>query len=175
MPKEHHMRNFTKPQTTLANLPYAAMLLLGAATVACAFEDPVRGLAIGAAYVAYGIAGAVWIMVFVCPYCAYYDTRACPCGYGLLAAKLARKGSRECFAEKFRRHIPVIVPLWLIPVICGGIALWRGFSWPMVLLMSAFVADSYVILPLLSKRHGCKECPQRDDCPWMARRARPAG
>ena len=162
------MREYTKWQTTAANLPYAAMLLLGAAMLACAAKSPFWGWSGAVGYAAYGIIGAVWIMVLVCPYCAYYDTRACPCGYGWLAAKLARKGSHECFAEKFRRHIPVIVPLWLIPVVCGGVALWRGFSLAMVLLMTAFVVNSYVILPLVSKRHGCKECPQKEGCPWMA-------
>ena len=163
------MREFTKWQTTIANLPYAAMLVLGAATLACAAGNSGWGWIGAVGYAAYGIAGAVWIMVFVCPFCAYYNTRACPCGYGWFAAKLAWKGSHECFAEKFRRHIPVIVPLWLIPIMCGGIALWRGFSWPVVLLMSAFIANSYVILPLVSRRHGCRECPQREGCPWMAR------
>jgi hypothetical protein len=168
---EELLREYTKSQTLAANLPYAAMLLLGAATIACAFGRSGGSWAGGLTYVAYGIAGALWIMVFVCPYCTYFDTRSCPCGYGLLAARLARKGSHECFAEKFRRHIPVIVPLWLIPVVCGGVALGRGFSWPMLLLVSAFAVNSYVILPLVSKRHGCKECPQKEGCPWMAQGA----
>jgi len=163
------MREYTTRQTIIANLPYAVMLLLGSVTIASAFGRSTWAWTGAVAYVAYGIAGAVWIMVFVCPYCGYYDTRSCPCGYGLLAVRLARKGSHECFAEKFRRHIPVIVPLWLIPVVCGSIALWRAFSWPMVLLLSAFVVNSYVILPLVSRRHGCKECPQKEGCPWMAR------
>jgi hypothetical protein len=163
------MREYTKWQTTVANLPYAAMLLLGGATIASAFQGPALVWGAGAAYVAYGLAGAVWIMVFVCPYCAYYNTRTCPCGYGVMAARLVGKGARECFAEKFRRHIPVIVPLWLIPVVCGGIALWRHYSGWMVVLVAAFAVNSYVILPLVSKRHGCKECPQKEGCPWMAR------
>ncbi len=165
------MHTYTKLQVTIANLPYAAMLLLGAATIACAFGGSGWAWWGGGAYFAYGVAGAVWIMVFVCPDCAYYGTRACPCGYGVISARLVKPGPRECFAEKFRQHIPVIVPLWLIPAGCGGVALYRAFSWPVVVLVSTFMVNSYLILPLVSKRHGCKECPQREGCPWMARGA----
>jgi len=163
------MREYTKWQTIIANLPYAAMLLLGAATIVCSFEVSIWAWGVAGFYLAYGMAGAAWIMAFVCPYCAFYGTRACPCGYGLLAARLAPKGSHEWFAERFRRHIPVIVPLWVIPVVCSGVALWRAWSGTVVVLMSAFVVNSYVILPLVSRRHGCKDCPQKEGCPWMAR------
>ncbi len=166
------MPTYTKLQTTIANLPYVAMLVLGAATIGISLAGSKWAWWSGAAYFTYGVAGALWIMVLVCPYCGYYDTRACPCGYGVLSAKLVTKGPHECFAEKFRRHIPVIVPLWLIPVVCGGVALFRAFSWLIVVLGLAFVVNSYVILPLVSKRRGCKECPQKDGCPWMA--AKPA-
>ena len=169
------MRVYTANQTIIANLPYAAMLLIGAATIAAAFGFSAAALAGAAGYVAYGVAGTLWVMIFICPYCAYYATRSCPCGYGLAAARLARKGDRECFAAKFRRHIPVIFALWAVPMVCGGIALWHSFSWQVAGLMAAFAIDAYVILPLLSKRHSCAECPQRDECPWMARRKPAAG
>jgi len=123
-------------------------------------------------YLVYGIVGALWLMLFVCPYCGYFATRACPCGYGLIAARLTSKGDRECFPEKFKRHIPVIVPLWLIPVACGGVALWHSFAWWLVALLAVFVVHSYVVLPLVSKRNCCAECPQADTCPWMANKSR---
>jgi hypothetical protein len=161
------MREYTKTDTLVANIPYAAMLVIGAATISYAYEYSLLSLAGAAGYLAYGIAGAFWIMVFVCPYCAFYATRQCPCGYGTISSRIARRGDGNRFAAKFRRHIPVIVPLWLIPVACGGIALWRSFSWPVVVLLAVFVVVSCVILPLVSKRHACTECPQKDECPWM--------
>jgi len=166
------MNEYTHRETLVANLPYAAMVLLGAAAVAWAFSPSPWALAAGAGYLAYGLGGALWIMVFMCPYCAYYATRACPCGYGTISARLARKGERECFSDQFKKHIPVIVPLWLIPVACGGWSLWRSFSWDLAGLVAAFAINSYVILPLVSKRHGCADCPQKDGCPWMGK---PAG
>jgi hypothetical protein len=63
----------------------------------------------------------------------------------------------------------VIVPLWLIPVVCGGIALWISFSWRLASLISVFIIESWIILPIVSVKHGCVDCPQKDSCPWMAR------
>jgi hypothetical protein len=163
------MKEYTRTQTLIANLPYSLMLLTGAATIAHSFDFSGGALAGAAGYAAYGVGGAVWIMVFICRYCGYYGNRGCPCGYGVWAAKLAPKGAQECFAAKFKRHIPVIVPLWLIPAGCGALALSRTFSTGLAWLLAAFVVNSFVVLPLVSRRHACSECPQKEGCPWMAK------
>jgi len=165
------MHEYTRAETVRANFPYAGMVLLGATTIAYAFGGTAWAIAGAAGYLAYGVAGAFWVMVFICPYCGYYATRGCPCGYGMVSARLVKKADRVCFAERFRRHIPVIVPLWIIPVACGGIALQGAFSWGLVGLVSAFVVESWIILPILSTEQGCAACPQKGDCPWMARRS----
>ena len=161
------MHEYSKLETILANIPYAAMVLLGMVTIAYAFTFSAIGLAAAGIYFAYGIAGAFWIMIFVCPFCRYYTSTGCPCGYGMISAKIVKKGDRERFAEKFKRHIPVIVPLWIMPVIFGGIGLWRSFSWWLVSLIAAFVIESWIILPFVSRKHGCIDCPQKEQCPWM--------
>jgi hypothetical protein len=141
------------------------MIVLGSAIFAAAagaFPVPWPIL-----YALYGTAGAFWIMVFMCPHCRFHGTRKCPCGYGWISARLRDRKGENRFAEKFRRHIPVIVPLWLIPPAVGGVALWRDFSWPVAVLVAAFTVDSFVVLPLLSKKHCCARCPQRKSCPWM--------
>ena len=163
------MHEYTKKDTIIANIPYAAMLLIGAVTIAYAFNFSSSSLIGAAGYVIYGIAGAFWIMIFVCPYCAYYATTKCPCGYGIVSARIVKKGDHDCFAEKFKRHIPVIVPLWIIPVACGAVALWSSFSWQLTGLMVLFIVESCIILPIVSRKHGCTDCPQKDDCPWMAK------
>jgi len=162
------MREYTNRETAAANLPYVAMILLGAATIALGFHLTPWAVAGTLAYAVYGVGGALWIMVFVCPYCAYYGTRGCPCGYGKIAAKLVRKGDRECFAQKFKRHIPVIVPLWFIPLVAGVVALMQSFNGWLLGLVGVFMVNSYVVLPLLAKRHNCGDCPQREGCPWMS-------
>jgi hypothetical protein len=168
------MREYSPSETLIANLPYAGMLLLGAITIAASYAFSAWALLCAGGYLVYGILGALWIMIFVCPYCGYYATRTCPCGYGMVAARIAARGDRTCFAEKFRRHIPVIVPLWIVPVACGGLALRHSFSGWLAGLIAAFVVESWVILPLASKQHGCADCPQKDACPWMGSGRRPS-
>ena len=168
------MREYSRFETAIANVPYGAMILLGTVTITYAYAFSGCGLAGAGGYLAYGVVGALWIMIFVCPYCRYYATTGCPCGYGTISARIVKKGDPDCFAEKFRRHLPVIVPLWIIPVAGGGIGLRRSFSYWLVGLVLAFVIESCVILPLVSRKHGCVECPQKDECPWMAKRAQGA-
>lgn len=166
------MRQYTWAQELINNIPYAAMTLLGTIIFIVAFGASAWGLTVAGAYLIYGLAGAFWIMIFVCPYCRYWNTRACPCGYGRIAAKLREKSAIDCFDEKFKKHIPVIVPLWFIPILAGGLVLVKQFSWLLLALLIIFALDAFVILPLVSTQHGCKECPQRDTCPWMKHMAK---
>lgn len=149
------------------NLPYAAMLILGAAVFWQSWSGREWATITALGYVAYGVLGAFWIMFFVCPYCHFYATRWCPCGYGQVAAKLRRRRDGEQFAHQFRRHIPVIVPLWFAPPIAAGFALFRQWSWPLLALVLIFIVNAFVVLPLVSRAYGCAKCPQKDGCPWM--------
>lgn len=162
------MRRYSGLETTIANIPYVAMVLIGTVTIAYAYGFSVRALVGATGYFAYGVVGALWIMVFVCPYCAFYATRGCPCGYGVISARIVKKGDHDCFETKFKRHIPVIVPLWIIPIVCGGIVLWGSFSWLLLGLVLVFIVVSWIVLPIVSRKHGCVDCPQKSDCPWMA-------
>lgn len=154
----------------LGNLPYAVMILLGVSITAEGLKSFSWGPIAALAYLAYGVLGSLWIILFLCPYCLIYGERSCPCGYGILSAKLRPKGDTRLFSRKFRRHIPAIVPLWIIPPLVGGIFLAsHSFSWPLAILVAVFVIHSFLVLPLVSKSHGCKRCPQRADCPWMKR------
>lgn len=162
------MRRYSQVQVFVNNLPYVLMTVLGSAVLAVALWATPWTWAAAGGYLAYGVAGAFWIMIFVCPHCGYYGpAQTCPCGYGQISARLRRKGDVECFSKKFKRHIPVIVPLWFIPPVAGGVIAAYRFSWLLVGLIAAFAVDAFVILPLFSRMHGCAECPQKDDCPWM--------
>jgi hypothetical protein len=163
------MRQYTALETLVANLPYMAMVVLGTGTIAVSLGATPWALGGAVGYFTYGVAGAFWIMIFMCPSCAYYGTRECPCGYGMISSRLVRQREQACFSKKFKIHIPVIVPIWLIPAACGGYALYRSFSWPLLVLLFSFIIDSYIILPLVAKSHSCAECPQKEDCPWMAK------
>ena len=163
-------RPVTLGQELIDNLPYAVMVLLGSAILLIGLgQGPWRWVASGA-YFAYGLGGALWIIVFLCPHCHFFDTRLCPCGYGRISAKLRPKKDGDRFAEKFRRHIPVIVPLWLIPPVAGVIVLLCQVSAAVLVLVVAFAVNSFLILPLVSKKYGCARCPQKESCPWMGGR-----
>jgi len=154
-------------QALVDNLPYIAMILLGSAIFWVGFESNLWRRLLAGLYLAYGAAGAFWIMIFVCPYCHFYDTRLCPCGYGIISPKFRSKKDGADFAHQFKKHIPAIVPLWLIPLVVGIFLLLCVFSWILLGLLIAFAVNSYAILPLVSKRYGCDSCPQKDTCPWM--------
>jgi len=155
-------------QEMVDNLPYAIMVLLGSAVLALGAEGLWRWLGPGL-YAAYGLAGAVWVMLFICPWCHFYATRLCPCGYGRIAPLLRAPQGPDGFARQFRRHIPVIVPLWFIPVAAGAWFLVSEFSWTLAALLALFIVNSFLVLPFLARRYGCARCPQRDGCPWMAK------
>ncbi len=163
-------QEYSHAQQIVNNLPYAIMAVLGATILAVGFEKSAWGWIAGCAYFLYGVAGSFWIMIFVCPYCERYDTMCCPCGYSPIAARLRQLQDTDRCKEKFRKHIPVIVPLWFIPVVAGVVFAIQSFSWLMVILLIVFALDAFVVLPLFSTRHGCADCPQKDSCPWMRRK-----
>jgi hypothetical protein len=51
----------------------------------------------------------------------------------------------------------------------------RNFSWTLLVLLFIFAVDAFVILPLISTKHGCKEYPQKDLCLWMKLKDKSAG
>jgi hypothetical protein len=165
--KKRPEQDYTHIQEIIDNLPYIFMTLLGALVFIIGLESSTTKWLLAGLYVFYGIAGALWIIIFVCPYCHYYDTRACPCGYGQISAKLCKVRDQSRFIEKFKKHIPVIIPLWIIPVVAGIIFLFQNFSLLMLFLVVLFAIDAFLILPLLSRKYGCAHCPQKDTCPWM--------
>ena len=161
---------FTHLQEFIHNLPYLLMGLCGGAVLLTGFGSSVHGWLAAGLYGAYCLCGAAWIMLFVCPYCQHYGNRACPCGYGQIAARLTPRQPENQFARQFRAHIPVIVPLWVIPL-AAGIAFYARHRSPMMLgLLTAFVVDAFVVVPLVSRLYGCGHCPQKHDCPWMINR-----
>ena len=168
-------REYSHIQELVNNLPYLGMIVLGAVIFLVGLNGSAWAWITGAAYLTYGLAGTFWIILFICPYCNYWNTKSCPCGYGLIAAKLRERKPGNRFNEKFKKHIPVIVPLWFIPILTGIAVLINGFSWLLLVLLIIFALDAFVVLPLFSIRHGCKDCPQKDTCPWMKHKVKSGG
>ena len=165
--KYRHQKEYTQLEVFLDNLPYIFMTIIGTVIHIHAFGTSISGFIFSSIYFIYCLFGALWIIIFVCPYCEYFDTRLCPCGYGQIAVKLRKKKLKNKFAEKFKKHIPVIVPLWVIPLIVGTVTLLRNYNSTLLFLLILFIINSYIILPLLARLYGCGHCPQKEDCPWM--------
>ena len=169
--KHQLTHEYSHIQEFIDNLPYIIMIFLGAVIFFVGIETSFWGYITAGLYILYGVIGTFWIIIFVCPYCHYFDTRLCPCGYGRIAAKLRTRKSDNLFIEKFKKNIPVIVPLWIAPIVVGGRFLILNFSLWMLTLIILFAINSFIILPLLSRKYGCAHCPQRDTCPWMGNKS----
>lgn len=157
---------YSASSSLLDNLPFAAMLLMGAAILKLSIGASPAGWLVAVGYVVVGLLGVLGIMVLLCPFCPSYGKRSCPCGYGVIAARLRKAGDPTLFTRKFPRVILLVVPLWFIPPAFAVSALVRSLHWPLVSLLAGFVVVGFVIIPLLSHQHGCKLCPQREACPW---------
>jgi len=161
------VRQYTLGQELVNNIPYILMVCLGAVVLAVGFGGSAWGPILSRAYMVYGAAGALWIMIFVCPCCQYWNSKSCPCGYGRIAAKFRAKNLVEAFDQKFKTYIPAIVPLWFLPVLAGLPVVIRSFSWALLVWLVVFAVDAFVVLPVFSVKHGCKSCRQKECCPWM--------
>jgi len=167
------MHNYTPRQEAANNIPYALMTMLGAFIVWDGLPGPGLWRAAGALlFGLYGVGGAFWMMYFICPHCGYHGTRGCNCGFGRISGLMRGKQPAALFARQFRKHIGVIVPIWFLPAGLGAYRLWRGFDWTAAILLALFVVNSFVVLPWLSSRKNCAECPQRGDCPWRGKTCR---
>lgn len=141
---------------------YWSMVLLGVAVIMLAIQPVLWGAVVSLLYMAYGYAGIAMMTRFVCRYCS---NESCPSRQK--ASRRYGKGDPSMFAGKFKRYIPAIVPLWVIPALAGAVGLWLAFGWLLLAFLLLFVIISYVLLPALSKKYTCSHCPQQKRCPWM--------
>ena len=160
----HHDVEYSTARVLLDNVPYIVTVILGALLVRYAWN-----IIPAIAFAVYGAVGTLWFIVFICPHCDFYGTKACPCGYGSISAKLLRKRDSTRFEKVFKKNVPVIFPIWIVPVLAGVYGMARSFSSAILILLVVFMVISYAVLPLLSKKHGCLNCPNRERCPWMGK------
>jgi hypothetical protein len=123
-------------------------------------------------FLAYCAASIVLFWAVICPYCHHFGTKACPCGYGVVARRFFKRKSSGDFRRVFRRNIAIMFPVWIVPLVGGIYLLWTGFSWLNAGLFIAFCVDGFAIIPAISIFVGCKGCEIKD-CPW--RPSSPAG
>lgn len=123
-------------------------------------------LLLGVLYIIFVIVQLVLFMRFVCIYCPTYDSVHCPSGYGRVAAKLFKRGDVDSFRSMFNRFIPFLSLVWVVPIIGGIVLLFGGFSLYYLGLLISFVVVGFIILPIFHRSFECRECPNKENCPW---------
>lgn len=145
----------------LDNIPTIILFALGTAIIC-------RISWIGAIiFVIYALASIVLFWARICPYCHHYGTYACPCGYGALSAKFFRKRNDQPFKKVFKQNIGIQFPNWFVPFGVAIYLLITQYSTGLLVLTIAFCLIGFVLIPLVSKLVGCKNCAIKEDCPWM--------
>lgn len=142
------------------NLPTVVMFLLGGVLLYLVWWP------YAAAYLAYAFGSIVLFWAIICPYCTHFGTRACPCGYGVMAPILFKRKKGD-FTAIFRRNLTIMYPNWMVPFVGGGYLLWSSFSWTIAGVFVAFCIIGFALIPAISKYVGCAGCEVQDECPWV--------
>ncbi|MBN1797586.1 MAG: hypothetical protein JW822_03355 [Spirochaetales bacterium] len=145
----------------LDNVPTLILFILG--TLIVSVLNPLYGTF----YIIYSAFGIFWFWAKICPYCAHYDTLSCPCGYGFISAKLSKRKTGKEFKKVFRANIGILFPCWFIPPAVGTYLLLDYFSFYLLIYVVLFCIIGFLIIPLISKLAGCRNCEIKEDCPWM--------
>jgi hypothetical protein len=118
-------------------------------------------------FAVYAVVSVVWFWARICPYCHHFETYACPCGYGIISSRLFSRKDASLFKKVFRRNILIVFPNWFIPFLVGLYLLITQYSFKVLVLLIVFSIIGFLIIPLISKLVGCKNCEIKEDCPWM--------
>lgn len=153
-------KSWTAKEIVVANIPSMLTYFLGTLIM---FHV---GILIGILYIAFVVVELVLFMRFVCTYCPTYDSIHCPSGYGRLAARPFKKGRVSEFKSMFNRFIPILSLIWVVPVIGGLFLILTDFSLYYLGLLISFVIVGFIILPMFHRHFECRECPNKDNCPW---------
>ena len=149
------------------NLPYILTIALGGWLTLHSVGYGTWGFIFLSSYLFYSVVATLCFIYFLCGYCGSFGPGRCPSGFGFIASKLRRRGRGGSFGKRFRMHMPVVIPIWVIPVVIALYCLLMDFSVPVILILTVFVFNSFLVLPILSRKKGCSGCSQRNDCPWM--------
>lgn len=155
----HSVRYATK-NILIANVPSSLTYALGLIIFLYV------GVMFGLLYLIFTILALVLFLKFVCTYCPSYGSKHCPSGYGRIAARLFKKGDVARFPQMFKRYIPFLSLIWIFPILGSAVLLLRELSAFFVALTVSFIIVGFVILPLFHRYYECRDCPNREKCPW---------
>lgn len=159
-----HSRRIPLWLVLLDNIPTLFLFILGFLII------NMVSLAGAVIFGAYALFSVVWFWAKICPYCHHYGTYACPCGYGAISPLFFKKRDSKSFRKVFRRNLVIVFPNWFVP---SGVAIYlliEHYSAEILILAIIFSIIGFIIIPVISKQVGCKNCEIKDDCPWMTGR-----
>jgi hypothetical protein len=145
----------------LDNVPTLVLFVLGAILIGQI------SVAAAIAFFGYALFSVVYFWARICPFCHHYNTLACPCGYGIISGKLFKRRTDKSFKKVFKNNLGIVFPNWFIPLAVAVYLLITRYSTWVLILTIAFCLIGFVLIPLISKLVGCKNCEIKDDCPWM--------
>jgi hypothetical protein len=145
----------------LDNIPTLILFVLGTILV---YQVSTIGAII---FGAYSLFSVVFFWARICPFCHHYGTLACPCGYGAISAKLFKKRQDKSFKKVFKQNIGIVFPNWFVPFAIAIYLIVTRYTNQVLILTIAFSLIGFVIIPLISRLVGCKNCEVKEDCPWM--------
>lgn len=157
-----HSRRIPLWLVLLDNIPTLLLFILGFLII------KIVSLALAVIFGAYALFSVVWFWGKICPCCHHYGTYACPCGYGAISPLFFRKRDGASFKKIFRRNLLIVFPNWFVPFGVAIYLLIEHYSTEILLLTIIFSIIGFVIIPVISKQVGCKNCEIKEDCPWMA-------
>jgi hypothetical protein len=159
-----HTRRIPLWLVLLDNIPTLLLFILGF------LITKQLSLTVAVLYLIYAAASIIWFWALICPYCHHYETYACPCGYGIISAKTFKRKGDKSFRKVFRRNIFIQYPNWFIPLAFAIYLMITSYSNVVLILTVSFVFIGFMIIPVISKLVGCKNCDIKEDCPWMTNR-----
>ena len=119
-------------------------------------------------FFAYCALSIVLFWGLICPYCHHFKTKACPCGYGIIAPRFFKFKGAENFNRIFKTRTAVVFPAWIFPPIAAVYLLIQDYTditiWG---LLIAYAIIGFILIPAISKFVGCRNCEIKDQCPWM--------
>ena len=142
----------------LENAVWVAVYLLGSAIMALAHP------AAAGAYLAYSLVCMYLVLPrLVCTSCGYYG-QTCHSGQGRIASWLFAARPQTSFRSAFR-HMRLAAPVFLVPLIAGGVLLVLRFSLTLAVATILFGILALGVTRFITTRLGCPHCQQRNVCP----------
>lgn len=154
------MIEYSRKEALLNNLPGILTYALGSAILFHLWTI------FGVLYVVFCVAGIVLFWGLICSHCTLYDRRCCPCGFGKISSRFFKEGGPSQFPRVFKIYVPIFALLWVLPLLGGIILLMKNPTLHYFLLLLSFSIIGFVLVPVLSRVHGCRDCPLKGKCPW---------